>query len=134
MPGSPTPILGLTVPTVGGDNGTWGTELNTDLAILDNLGAATVINESADFAAAASVFPEVVYRVTTGSSVITATLPSPTSIPVGKIFTIKKIDSGVGQVVVSGSIDGATSWTIGTQWSYVRVSNNGATYDVIGNN
>src|SRR5271154_3957542 len=125
MPGSPTPILGLPVPTVGGDNNTWGTELNAGLAIIDNLGAATVFNQNANFTAAVSVFPEVIYRVTTGGSMITATLPAPATCP-GKIFTVKKIDAGIGQVVVSGAIDGAANWTIGTQWGYVRVSSNGA--------
>jgi hypothetical protein len=134
MPGTPTPILGLAVPTVGGDNNTWGGELNGDLAILDNLGAATVVATSISFTAAASVFPEVIYRVTTGAGLVTATLPAPSSIPVGKIFTFKKVDAGTGQVLVSGPIDGSTSWTIGTQFSYVRVANNGSTYDVIGNN
>ena len=133
MPGTPTPNLGLTVPTVGGDSDAWGTELNGDLAIIDNLGAATVISQSASFNAVASVFPEVIYRVTTGAATITCTLPSPSACT-GRIFTIKKIDAGVGQVSIVGSIDGQSSWVRATQWSYVRLASNGASFDVIGNN
>lgn len=133
MPNTPTPNLGLAVPTVGGDNNTWGNELNGDLAILDNLGAASVVSESASFNAVASVFPEVIYRVTTGSSTITCTLPSPSACT-GRIFTIKKIDSGIGMVSIVGSIDGQSSWVRATQFSFVRVISNGASYDVIGNN
>lgn len=48
--------------------------------------------------------------VTTGASNITLTLPSPAS---GQIVTVKKIDSGAGEVIISGdgsdTIDGAGS-------------------------
>lgn len=37
MPGSPTTIYGLIVPTVGGDTNSWGGELNTNLATLDGI-------------------------------------------------------------------------------------------------
>ena len=133
MPGTPTPILGLAVPTVGGDANAWGGELNGDLAIIDNLGAAEVVNVAANFSVSIGVFPEIIYRATGGPGGITGTLPNPATCS-GKIFTVKKVDSGVGAVIVSGLIDGGTSYNLTTQYSYVRLLSNGASYDVIANN
>jgi len=134
MPGTPTPILGLTVPTVGGDSNTWGNELNGDLAILDNLGAAPNTSFTVNTNAAATVFPESVWRGTTGSSTITLTLPAPSAANLGKIFTVKKVDAGTGTLVVAGTIDGATNYSLYNQYQYVRVQSNGSSYDIIGNN
>lgn len=134
MPGTPTPILGLVVPTVGGDTGAWGTEINGDLAILDSLGAANVYNVSSNFTAVTGVFPEVIIRCTTGPTNISVTLPTPGSCS-GKIFFIKKIDSGLGNVVitpVSGTIDGNANWVLVNQYSFVRIGSNGVTFDVLG--
>jgi hypothetical protein len=136
MPGLPTPILGLVVPTVGGDIGTWGGELNGDLAIIDNLGVVQRINISASTPAVVGVSPETVIRVTTGAIVVTFTL-LPAAQCSGRIWTIKKVDSGVGQVSIvtadSSLIDAFASWTIVNQFAYVRVMSNGVSYDVIGN-
>ena|ERR1700678_3531907 len=134
MPGTPTPILGLAVPTVGGDYNAWGGELNGDLAIIDNLGAASVVSVSAGYAASPNTFPETIIRVTTGASAIPISLPIPASCP-GKIFTVKKVDAGVGSIVItpaSGAIDGSPTWTIDDQYSFVRLLSTGTTYDVIG--
>jgi hypothetical protein len=38
----PTPAKGLTQPTIGGDNNTWGNILNTNLSLLDNAIGGTV--------------------------------------------------------------------------------------------
>jgi len=132
MPGVPTPILGLAVPTIGGDVNSWGGELNADLAIPDNLGALAIFNINSNYSAIVSTAPETVIRVTTGAGTIVVTLPNP-AICNGKLFTIKKVDSGVGQVSVVGAIDGQASYIIGDQFSYVRLMSNGASYDVIGN-
>jgi hypothetical protein len=131
MPGTPTPILDLIVPTVGGDNNTWGTELNTDLGIIDNLGAATIINVNSAYVAVPNVFPETVYRVATGGSPLTFTLPTPASVT-GKIFTIKKVDGGSGYVNVVGPIDGQSSYFVINQFAVVRLISNGGSFDVIG--
>lgn len=134
MPGTPTPILGLAVPTVGGDSGSWGTELNADLAILDNLGAVVLYSESANFTVPAGTAVETLVRVTTGASTITITLPAPSSCQ-GKVFLVKKIDSGIGSVSVVpavGTIDGNASWSVPNQFGFVRAISNGVNYDVIG--
>jgi hypothetical protein len=136
MPGPSTPILGLTVPTVGGDNGLWGTELNTDLAIIDNLGAVPVVSTSINLSAAIPVFPETLIKATAGAGGITVTLPNPATCS-GKIFTVKKMDSAVGTVMVTpaaGNIDGVASYLLPNQFQYGRFVSDGANYNVIGNN
>jgi hypothetical protein len=134
MPSTPTPILSLTVPTVGGDSNTWGTEVNGNWQIIDNLGAAptTVVN-STPYAATFNQFPESVFRVTTGASNLVFNLPSPT-LCYGKIFTVKKLDLSAGIVQIMGSIDGFTEWDLTNQYQYVRLYSNGVSFDVIGNN
>jgi hypothetical protein len=131
MPGAPTPNLGLTVPTVGGDNNQWGAEINGDLAIIDQLGIVLTIPQGGTFVATQGLTPEVVYRVATGPGNVNASLSATT---IGKIITLKKVDAGAGSVVVIGSIDGQASYLLTNQFQYVRVQYNGATYDVIGNN
>jgi hypothetical protein len=132
MPAIPTPNLGLTVPTVGADFGTWGSELNGNLAILDELGAAGVFNISANSAASLPIFPRTIIRVTTGGSTIVFSLLPPAQCP-GRSWLIKMIDSTGGSVSIVGPIDGQTSYEIDNQFSYVEVMSNGATYDVIAN-
>lgn len=132
---SSTPILGLTLPTVGASVGVWGTEVNTDLQIIDNLGAASSVSVSSSQVVVAATFPELIVLGTGGSAGITVTLPAPSSANKGKIFTIKKVDSGAGAVTVvpaSGLIDGQASWILAGQYSHVRVYSDGANYDVIG--
>lgn len=133
MPTTPTPILGLIVPTIGGDNNLWGAELNADLATLDNLGAASVVPFSVDTTASVGIFPEKTYRGTSGGGVVSLTLPSPVGIS-GKIFMVIKVDSGVGTINIVGTINGLASYALSNQWQYARIQSNGATYDVIGNN
>ena len=135
MPAAPTPILGLIIPTVGGDVNSWGTELNTDLATLDKLGATAIINVSSSQAIPTGVFPETIVRVATGGITVTVTLPAPASAQ-GKLFTVKKIDAGLGMVAIitaDGSlIDGQTEWDLTNQYAFVRLLGNGASYDVTG--
>ena len=136
MPNAPTPNLGLTVPTVGSDINTWGNELNNDLAILDTLAISPIINVSSSYAATVTNQVEQFIRVTTGALVQTITLPNPAICP-GKIFNVKKVDSGLGSVSIvpaAGTIDGQASWLRNNQYSYVRVASNGVSYDVWGNN
>lgn len=134
MPGTPTPNLGLTVPTIGGDNNIWGAELNADLMILDGLGVATVAPPfSADMTAVAGVSVEKTYRGSSGAGTVNLTLPTPVGIA-GKIFVIIKIDAAIGNINIIGTINDQPNYSLGNQYQYVRVQSNGTTYDVIGNN
>jgi hypothetical protein len=132
MPDPTTPVLGLDLPIVGGDANTWGDSLNENFTIIDALGAAPTVNVNGNFPAAASPFPITILRVTTGASNIQINLPAPASIP-GKIFVIKKVDSGSGQVTIIGAIDGQSSWIRQNQFSFVWLLSNGGSYDVIAN-
>jgi hypothetical protein len=138
MPNTPTPILGLTVPTPAGDVGVWGNELNTDLAILDSLGALAIVSTAINYVAVVGVCPETLVRVTTGAATITVTLPAPAASNTGRVWTVKKVDSGGGSVSISATggatIDGAASYSLAAQYKYVRICSNGVTYDVVGNN
>jgi hypothetical protein len=136
MPGPPTPNLGLTPPTIGSDIGSWGAELNGNIEIIDELGAAGVINTSTNINAAPGIFPETFIRVTTGVATVIVALPSPASC-FGRIFTVLKVDSGSGQVSIVptiGTISGNSSYLRTMQGGYVRLLSNGSSYDVIGNN
>src|SRR5947207_1398407 len=133
MSGTPTPILSLIVPTVGGDSNTWGNSLNTNLATIDSLGAVSIVNVSAAYSATRPVFPEMVLRVTTSGLNIPVTLPSSASVA-GKIFTVKKLDAGVGvvQILAADGMDNQTEWDLTNQYQFVRLYANGSSYDVIG--
>lgn len=134
MPSTPTPILDLSIPTVGGDSNIWGTELNANFAIIDNLGAASVVVvNSTPYNATINAFPETVFRCTTGASNLVFNLPA-AALCAGKIFLVKKLDSAAGMVQVLGSIDGASEFDLTNQYQYVRVYSNGSSFDVIGNN
>jgi hypothetical protein len=74
---------------------------------------------------------------TTGSSSLTATLPTAVGIS-GKTFLIKKIDSGSGIVTVattsSQMIDGDASYILGNQWQFLKVFSDGSNWQVAGKN
>jgi len=133
MPGTPTAILGLIVPTVGGDANIWGTELNTNLATIDSLGALSVVNVSSAYSATRPVFPEMLIRVTTSGLAIPVTLPSSASVA-GKVYTVKRLDAGAGtvQILATDGIDNQTEWDLTNQYQWVRIFANGSSYDVIG--
>jgi hypothetical protein len=136
MPGAPTPNLGLTVPTVGSDFNIWGTELNSDLAILDQLGVYAGSAVSASGLILLGVAPETFILGTGGALGITLTTPPPVLFK-GRVITIKKVDGGVGAVVVlagAGAIDGFPNYTLFNQNQYVRLFSDGANLQVVGNN
>ena len=126
-----TPILGLDLPIVGGDANVWGESLNDNFETLDNLGATPVVSVNAAYVAVVGDFPETIYRCATGGSPLAFTLPSPSSCT-GKIFTIKKVDSGGGYVNVIGPIDGQSSYFVVNLFAVVRIVSNGGSFDVIG--
>lgn len=69
-----------------------------------------------------------VVLVTTGSSAITVTLPAAAN-HTGRIYRIFKVDSGNGTVVVDGNssetIEGATTFTLGSQYAMAAIVSNG---------
>jgi hypothetical protein len=135
MPGTPTPILGLIVPTVGGDNNLWGGYLNTNLSILDLLGAMGVFPVSSAFTVVSGSQFERFYRVTTGGLNVPGTLPDPGTIPPGKVFTIMMADTG-GTITLSCvnptvTIQGQPTFQITNQYGVARLLANGVSYDVI---
>jgi hypothetical protein len=135
MPGTPTPILGLTVPTVGGDNNTWGTECNANWSIIDFLGAQGVFPVSSAFIVVAGPQMERFYRVTTGGLNVPGTLPDPGTIPPGKVFNVMVADVG-GQITLSCvnpavTIQGSATYLLTNQFASVRLLANGVNYDVI---
>jgi hypothetical protein len=130
VPGSPTPNLGLTVPTVGGDFGAWGTELNTDLAILDNLGLVPSSAVSANSTLVLTLPITIVY-VTTGGGGVTQTLPSAAA-NTGRIAILKKVDAGAGPLNVT-SVSGAVEITsILNQGQAVWYHSDGTKWNAVG--
>jgi hypothetical protein len=136
MPNAPTPNLGLTVPTVGGDFNMWGGELNTDLAILDGLGSAAIFSPSINFPVQFGTFPETFVMAASGALGITVTLPPAATVP-GRIVTVKKVDAVFANVTVApiaGTIDGNATYLLGNQYQYVRVLSDGSNWKIVGNN
>lgn len=74
-----------------------------------------------------------VIGVTTGSSAdVTITLPPVATTRVGKQLLLIKVDSGNKNIVADGNasetINGATTKTVTTQWSGLRLINTGAAW------
>lgn len=72
--------------------------------------------------------------VTTAATMRTATLPTAASIA-GRQYTVKKVDSGVGLLVVtttaSQTIDGALTYILTAQWDSVTVVSDGSNWMVV---
>lgn len=111
-------------------------EVNANFTAMRNASAAFHSVASADYTVTDSDGYRVIY-VTTGNTSRTVTLPT-ASDNEGRILTIKKIDSGTGQVAVSreapATIDGATSVTLYSQNEYVTLQSNGTNWFIIGGN
>ena len=72
--------------------------------------------------------------VTTGATTRTATLPTALGIA-GRQYTIKKVDSGIGLVVLDAdsaqTIDGALTYTLYAQYDSVTIVSDGANWWVV---
>lgn len=134
MPGTPTPNLNLAIPTVGGDVNTWGNELNTNLSIIDSMVAAAYNTPSSSIAMSLSPNFITSYAVTTGNTNQTLTLPSLTAASTGRIFVVLKADTGTGFVIIAGTINGSSNYTLVNFSQYVWLIYNGASWNVIGGN
>ena len=74
---------------------------------------------------------DTIVLATSGGSGITLTLPSPTS---GKIYSIKKVDAGVGAVTInttSGTIDGSASKSLTVQYQALTITSDGTNFFII---
>lgn len=75
--------------------------------------------------------------VTTGASAIMATLPTAVGIS-GTSLIIKKVDSGVGTVVItpagSQKIDGLSTFTLSAQWQYIGLVSDGTNWQIFTRN
>src|SRR5271156_2739425 len=137
MPNTPTPILGLAVPSVGGDVNLWGTELNTNFPILDELGDYPVLIVAASLSLAFFNVPETIVLCYGGAAGITLNLPIGIPAGIQRVLTLKKMDATVGTVLINAlvsTIDGASSFGLFNQYQYVRLLWDGVQWDVIGNN
>ena len=107
-----TPTIGLTLPVIGGDENTWGNELNGNLSIIDLLGAAGIFGVASNFTVVAGTQTERFYRVTTGGLLVTGTLPDPGTIPPGKLFNVKVLDVGGSITLQFDAIDNLDLTTV----------------------
>jgi hypothetical protein len=96
--------------------------------------ALPIVTKTADYTVTASDYA---ILGDASSGAITITLPTAVGIA-GRVYVVKKIDnsSNVVTVAASGSetIDGATTYTLSSQWKYVTIISNGSNWLVIGNN
>lgn len=65
---------------------------------------------------------------------VTITLPQAALVP-GRIYVFKRINAGANNVIVDGyaseTIDGATTYTLSSQWAGVTVMSNGTAWFII---
>jgi hypothetical protein len=73
-------------------------------------------------------------RYSTGAVNRTITLPDPTR--AANIerppITIKKVDAGIGRVIINGVVEGGVAASLVNQYDYVTVAANGTDYDILG--
>jgi hypothetical protein len=133
-----------TVPTSAGQ---WiiqaGIATSAVKMVINGAGSATAVkitSETDQFVYANVASVSTTQTLSNGNSIvlatggvggITLTLPSPTA---GKIFNIKKVDSGVGTITLSppsGTIDGAASKVITSQYDSLTITSDGTNFFII---
>jgi len=72
-------------------------------------------------------------HVTNGSSNINITLPSAVNNNT-RLITVLKVDNGVGDLTITGTINGSSSLTIFSQFDQVTFLSNGSTWSVVSTN
>ncbi|MHA1289726.1 MAG: LVIVD repeat-containing protein, partial [Candidatus Thorarchaeota archaeon] len=123
---------GITVDS-SGNVGIGTTSPASTLQISGSLGL-NYISKSSDYTATAD---DNVIAVDASSATTTISLPSAAGIT-GRLYTIKKIDDSVNDVVVdpdsAETIDGSATYSLSSQWKYVTIISDGSNWLVIGNN
>lgn len=75
-----------------------------------------------------------VILVATGAGNVTITLPVAAD-SIGKVYAIKKVDAGAGNVIVDGAgaetIDGAATQVLAAQWAVIMIVTNGVAWYII---
>ena len=116
-------MLGLTVPSVGGDINAWGAELNADLALLDALGAAQILIISSNTVVALTQ-PVTIILAISGATGVTITLPNP-AFNKGRMVWVKKTDTGAGPVTLTplaGNIENGSNYQLVNQLQSVLLA------------
>jgi len=116
MPDLTTPIFGLTEPTVGGDNSTWGGILNGDIGALD-----TYIGVLRQAAKVVSVFGTTTIDFNSPASVFSFTVTQPTTVafvnPPANV-TAQQLSTMVTLIITNGGAftltwPGSVTWATG---------------------
>jgi hypothetical protein len=132
------------LPTVGSDNNSWGTVLNSFLAVA-HVQSGTFAGSITLVSAQTSAYTigsnstvttggETVLVNATGGAV-TITLPDATASTVYNMHNIKKIDVSVNNVTLattlSQTIDGGTTATIKVQYASISVVSDGSNWNIV---
>lgn len=101
-------------------------------AIYSALGVVPYVAKSTSYTATEN---DELIGVTTSTSTITITLPAVATTRVGKVYTIRKVDSGTGHVIVDGNsaeqIDADTTKILLNQYASITIVNNGSAWSVV---
>lgn len=113
----------------GGSVGIGNTSPTSTLNVTGSVGLSYVAKTSAYTATAAD------HTIDCTTGTFTVTLPTAVSVT-GRMYVVK--NSGAGAITVgttsSQTIDGSTTYSLGTQYKYVHLQSNGANWIVIANN
>ena len=114
---------------------------NTSITNVNTSGTIKSNGIISNFAAKASAYSILVSdEIITGDATLAAfTITLPTAIGVtGQTYTIKRINSGSNAVTVgttsAQTIDGSSSYTLSSQYKYVKVVSDGTNWIIVGNN
>ena len=122
------------LPTPGGDDGTWGTILNSYLLASHNADGTNISNQNlvAKTGAYTVTSADTVVLADTSSGNFALTLPAASSVS-NKVFRLKNIGANTLTINTTGSenIDGDTSVQLSTQYSIIDIISNGSNYYII---
>jgi hypothetical protein len=130
MPDPTTPAKGLTQPTVGGDNNTWGGLLNTDLALIDSAFGGTLAKSISGNTTLSSTEAQNTGYEFTGTLSGTATITWPSFSGMAAIqngtaggFSITCGISGASVTVLCGET--VAIWSDGTNFARLALAGGG---------